>query len=83
MSDEILGVLYSITTNYLRVFVIVDALDECQVSDRSHRTILREIFKLQAKTRANLFATSRFTDEIMKQFEGALSLEIRATSEDV
>jgi hypothetical protein len=81
--NEISNALHSIIVEYSRAFIIVDALDECQVSDRGHKTLLSEIFKLQAITRANLFATSRFNDEIMKQFEGALSLEIRATSEDV
>jgi hypothetical protein len=44
---------------------------------------LTEILSLQAKTRANLFATSRFVPEIKKKFEHNISLEIRASSEDV
>jgi hypothetical protein len=75
--------LYSVVTGYSRAFIIVDALDECQVSDGGRRRFLSEIFNLHAKTGSNLFATSRFIPEIEKEFEGCLSLEIRASDEDV
>jgi hypothetical protein len=45
--------------------------------------LLSEIFSLQAKTGASLFATSRFIPEIMKEFEGSASLEIHASDEDI
>jgi len=31
--DEILATLQSVAAMYSRVFIVVDALDECQVSD--------------------------------------------------
>lgn len=81
--DEISKVLHSVVANYSRAFIIIDALDECQVSDGGRKRLLSEIFNLQAKTRANLFATSRFIPEITKEFEGSVLLEIRASSKDV
>jgi hypothetical protein len=81
--DEISKVLYSIVDNYSRTFIVIDALDESQDSDGCRRKFLSEIFHLQAKTRVNLFATSRFIPEIMGKFEGSVSLEIRARDEDV
>jgi hypothetical protein len=81
--DEISKVLRSIFADYLRAFIIIDALDECQVSDGSRKMLLSEIFNLQAKTRANLCATSRFIPEIIKEFKGSILLEIRAGEEDV
>lgn len=81
--DEISKALHSVVTSYSRAFIIVDALDECQVSDGGRRRFLSEIFNLHTKTRANVFATSRFIPEIGKEFEGCLSLEIRANDEDV
>jgi hypothetical protein len=81
--DEISKVLQSVTLDYTRTFIIIDALDECQISGRDHRRVLSEIFNLQAKTEANIFATSRFIPEIMKEFEGSVILEIRASDEDV
>jgi Cdc6-like AAA superfamily ATPase len=81
--DEVIKTLHSIITDYSRAFIIVDALDECQVSDGGRRMLLSEIFNIQAKTGLNIFATSRFIPEIMKEFEGSISLEIRASDEDV
>jgi NACHT domain len=82
-SDEILAVLHSVICDYSRTFIIIDALDECQVSNGVRRILLSEILDLQAKTGANLFATSRFIPEIEKEFKRDLLLEIRARDEDV
>ena len=79
--DEISKVLHSIVAGYSRAFIIIDALDECE--DEGRRSLLSEIFDLQAKTGASLFATSRYISEIMKIFEGSISLEIRASDEDI
>jgi hypothetical protein len=35
--DEILGVLQTVAAAYSRIFMIGDALDECQVSDGCRR----------------------------------------------
>ena len=81
--EEILKSLYAIATDYPRIFILIDALDECQVSDGGRRKFLSEVFHLQNKTGANVFATSRLIPEIMKEFEGSISLEIRASKEDM
>ncbi|XTI89039.1 hypothetical protein V2W45_1399781 [Cenococcum geophilum] len=81
--DEILGVLQSVAATYSRVFIIVDALDECQISDGCRQRFLSGLFNLQAKCGANLFATSRPISSIEKEFEGNTMLEIRASEEDV
>ena len=81
--DEISRILQSVAVAYSRIIIVVDALDECQVSDGSRARLLSEIFSLQAKCRANIFATSRFNAEIKKEFEGSIYQEIRASSEDV
>lgn len=81
--NEISRVLQSVGSVYSRVFIVVDALDECQASDGCRARFLSEIFHLQATAKANLFATSRFIPEISEKFEGSISLEIRATEQDV
>jgi Cdc6-like AAA superfamily ATPase len=81
--DEILTALHSIVADYSRVFIIIDALDECHGSDGYRQKLLSETFSLQAKTEVNIFATSRFIPEITKKFEGSVFLEIRASDEDV
>ncbi|KAI5865298.1 hypothetical protein GGS23DRAFT_594839 [Durotheca rogersii] len=81
--DEISRALRSVAALYSRVFVTVDALDECQAIGGCRAKLLSEIFDLQAKSGVNVFATSRFIPEITEKFEGSLSLEIRASEHDV
>jgi Cdc6-like AAA superfamily ATPase len=82
--NEVSEALHSIVSDYSRTFIIIDALDECPVSDGSRKTLLSEIFNLQVKTGASIFATSRFIPEITKDFEGrTTSIEIRASDDDV
>jgi Cdc6-like AAA superfamily ATPase len=81
--EEISKSLQIIATLYSRVFIIVDALDECQISDGCRQRFLSELFNLQAKCESNLFATSRPISSIEKEFEGDLKLDIRASEEDV
>jgi len=81
--DEISEALHSVATMYSRVFIIVDALDECQKSNGCMTKFLSEIFSLQGRCGANIFTTSRFIPEITERFAGTTSLEIRAYEEDV
>jgi hypothetical protein len=50
--------LQAVISGYSRAFIIVDALDEFQISNGGLKMLLLEILKLQATTRVNLFATS-------------------------
>ncbi|KAF2175872.1 hypothetical protein K469DRAFT_763229 [Zopfia rhizophila CBS 207.26] len=81
--EEFSRALASVAALYSRVFIVIDALDECQVSDGDRTRFLSAIFKLQTKTAANLFVTSRFIPEIIQKFDGSPSLEIRASDEDL
>ena len=79
--DEISRALQSVAALYSRVFIVVDALDECQTASRRH--FLPAIFELQDKCEANIFATSRSIPEIVDKFKGHLTLEIRASGDDI
>ncbi|KAL6692003.1 hypothetical protein J3F84DRAFT_403077 [Trichoderma pleuroticola] len=81
--DEISRALQTVAAIFSRVFIVVDALDECQTSSKCRSTLLLEIFNLQAKTKTNFFATSRRIPDIEKAFKGYPSLEILASDEDV
>jgi hypothetical protein len=83
--DEISETLHSVVKGYSKTFILIDALDECQAFSREDGEIfLSALFKLQATTGANLFATSRPIPEITIQFEGnSTQLEIHACNEDV
>jgi hypothetical protein len=80
--DEISRSLQFIISSYSRTIIIVDALDEC-VSYGCREKFLSEIFSLQTKTRANLFATSRVIPDIRERFHRSTIFEIRAHDEDV
>jgi hypothetical protein len=43
----------------------------------------QEIFNLQAKSKANIFAISRSIPEITERFEGSMLLELRTSEYDV
>ena len=81
--DEISSILHSVSILYSRIFIIVDALDECQVTNGCRTRLLSGIFELQARVRANIFSTSRYNPEIVERFKESISLEIRARDEDV
>jgi hypothetical protein len=81
--DEILKELHSVVRLYSKVYIIIDALDECQASDDSSRQFLRNVFNLQSQAHGNIFATSRFIPEIESQFEGCIRKEIWAQHDDV
>jgi hypothetical protein len=81
--DEISKTLQSVAAICSRVFILVDALDECRVSGGCRSTFLSEIFALQTKYGINLFTTSRFIPEVTEKFKREPSLEIRANEQDV
>ncbi|KAF3289439.1 hypothetical protein TWF970_003218 [Orbilia oligospora] len=82
---DITKALQFATTKYSRVFIIIDALDECQTSNYCRGNFLSEIFRLYTQCGINIFATSRHIQEIIAQFEleGGTTLEIRAHEEDI
>jgi Cdc6-like AAA superfamily ATPase len=81
--DEISKTLQSVAATYSKIFIIVDALDECEVSGQCRKRFLSKIFELQTKVNANFFATSRPIMDIEKLFNGCPSCEILASEEDV
>jgi NACHT domain len=81
--DQFSKALQSVAATYSRTFIIIDALDECQIPDGSQSRLLEEIFNLQSRSKANIFATSRFIPEITEKYKWTVPLEIRASEEDV
>ncbi|KAI1125954.1 hypothetical protein F5Y10DRAFT_279158 [Nemania abortiva] len=68
---------------YSRVYVVIDALDECDTSNGCRDRFLSEIFRIQSSGRVSILATSRDNLEIQCRFEGSAVLEIRAAQDDV
>lgn len=80
---ELSKALQTVANLYSKTFVVIDALDECQMIDGNRAKFLAEIFTLHTTCGSNIFATSRFILDITKGFSESVSLEIRAHPEDV
>jgi hypothetical protein len=75
------NVLQSVLAGYSRVYVVIDALDEC---DSDHRLeLLSKLRSLQSKADLRLMATSRFLPVITEEFNGVPQLEVQADDADV
>jgi Cdc6-like AAA superfamily ATPase len=81
--DEVSTALHSEMSRCSRVYILVDALDECTDEDGTRRVLLSRLRVLQAAGAVNLMMTSRFDPNIEQEFPSALRLEIRANGEDV
>jgi hypothetical protein len=79
--SEVSKMLQSETGRYLKIFVVVDALDECPEDNGSRKSLLKELRALQPTI--NLMVTSRFIDTIAREFKGMIQLEISASVDDI
>ncbi|KAH7353153.1 hypothetical protein BKA66DRAFT_516228 [Pyrenochaeta sp. MPI-SDFR-AT-0127] len=81
--DETLGAMQSVLANYRRVYVVIDALDECPDRDGTRNQLIRHCRSLQGKTDLRLMATSRHISDIEDKFKDMPWLEVRASNADV
>jgi hypothetical protein len=79
--SEVSKMLQSEAGRYLKIFVVVDALDECPEDNGSRKILLKELRALRPTI--NLMVTSRFIDNIAREFKGMTQLEISASVEDI
>jgi hypothetical protein len=79
---ELSRTLQSVAATYAKVFVVIDALDECQTMDDCRNVFLSHILDLQMKCAVKLFATARPIPEITERFTDYY-LEIRAHESDI
>lgn len=82
-SNELVELLISVANYYSRVYLVIDALDECSDSDGTRSTFISHLLKLQKSCNVNLLATSRFIPDITARFEHFPSVEVRASDADV
>ena len=80
---EVCDLLEIEASRYSKVFIVLDALDECSNTDGMRRDILSRIHALQSKQAVNLAATSRLIPTIIQDFEDAVRLDIKASEADV
>lgn len=81
--EELIAELKTVIELYSSVFIIIDALDECDLN--TMHGFISELFMLQKHCNMNIFATSRFIPEITEWFTNVKSsfLEIRALASDI
>lgn len=79
--DELYNILGEVVAQYPYVYIVVDALDECQKEPRQR--LLDKLRDLQGAHDVRLMVTSRLIPEILDVFEHALKLEIRADNGDI
>ncbi|KAH0490817.1 hypothetical protein TgHK011_002269 [Trichoderma gracile] len=78
---ELSDTLAILVRSFSRVFILIDALDEAEDSERTK--LLDCIFMIQEESGLNLFATSRAINTIAAKFEGTISREISPSRHDV
>lgn len=79
--DKTFTALQSVLANYSKVYVVIDALDECPDGTRSQ--LLRRCRNLQGQTDLRLMATSRHIPDIVEEFKDMPRVEVRASNADV
>jgi hypothetical protein len=81
MLEECSNLLKSEARRFSKVFMVIDALDECSESSGTRMSFLTEIQKLQPSI--HLLVTSRYIPPIDREFEKASHVEIRASDDDI
>ncbi|CAG8003133.1 unnamed protein product [Penicillium salamii] len=82
-TSNLMSCLESMFSTFSTVFLVIDALDECDLPDNQRRKFLSDFRALQHDFNLRLFATSRDDQGIPTLFEGCVSLRVQASSEDI
>ena len=69
--------------SWSRIFIIVDALDECSEKDATRQRLVEGLLSLQGSNRINILVTARPIPSILCEFDAWERLVIRANSADI
>jgi hypothetical protein len=81
--NDTLRILKSVLPHFSKVYIIIDALDECQDENGTQVELLKLCRSFEEQTDLHLMVTSRHIPEIADEFEGVPQLEVRASNADV
>ena len=81
--SEIFNSLQLTTASFSQVYIVVDALDELRQDDNVVKALLSDLSELQAKRVVNLMLTSRYIPRVVYYVQSDMTLEVRASDEDV
>ena len=73
--------LQSQLRRFSRVFIVVDALDECPEGKGNRESFLKELRKFPSNV--HLLVTSRYISDIGREFGRSTPLQIHASNEDI
>ena len=79
--SELLALLQSTTENMNSLYIVIDALDECDDTDGTRSSLISDVPALLPAAR--FLFTSRPLKDIERHFEGYPCLEIRASDDDI
>jgi hypothetical protein len=80
---ETLSTLQSVLSHLSKVYVVIDALDECSNQDGTRNQLLKFCRKFEEQTDLRLMVTSRHIPDIVDEFAGVPQLDVRASNADV
>ena len=69
--------------NWSRIFIVIDALDECSERDATRGRVIEGLVSLRGSKRINILVTSRPIPSILCEFEVSERLNIRANPTDI
>ena len=81
--NDIFECLLAVCAAYAKVYVVVDALDECEEQNGTRSGLIERLRQLHTSATVQLLFTSRFIPVIEEKFKPEPMLEIRASKEDV
>ncbi|ETS84555.1 hypothetical protein PFICI_02580 [Pestalotiopsis fici W106-1] len=82
-SDEAHEAFCSVASSFSKVFIIIDGLDDCRLSEGCHKDTMTALLNLQAQAGANMLVTSRTMPRITEASSGHHWVEFRASDEDI
>lgn len=81
--DELLKTLKASATQLTKLYIIIDALDECAIENGTRRQLSDCLGQMRNSTDIRLMVTSRHIPDIVQEFQDSLRIEIRARDEDI
>ncbi|CCD49686.1 hypothetical protein BofuT4_P093940.1 [Botrytis cinerea T4] len=80
-ATEAVHLLHSLVSEFPRLYIVVDALDECEETKKTRTNLIRQLQNLPSN--AHLLLTSRRLGDIEEKLSDYPHLEIRASDDDV
>jgi hypothetical protein len=80
---ETFNAVCSVVSEFKRVFIVIDALDECSAGAGCRSMLIDAVKKIQDRAKSNVLITTRDLPDITSNFEGILPLRISARDTDI